>query len=215
MNLFRFLFLALFILPLSPGPIKPAETVAPEIFAGLVDAQVGLCPLTGAPSGWYTSDVTIHILAPIDALADGKPIPGGKLTITSEGHHEIKLQPNPLSQANLVTQIVDIDKTPPRVTWLTGPNVAIVAGSTLNAEISDATSGICSIEASLDFGQTWERQFAAAPGFPEAQVLHETNWSLRWDSARMAGEMQLIQLRAHDCAGNVSPGEILVVRVQK
>ena len=214
MKLFRFLLLALSLLPISVGPFDPGREAIPEIFAGPLEAQVGLSPLTNTPSGWYTSDVTVHILAPADALANGKPVQAGKLTISEEGRHEIELQPGPFGQANTVTQIVDIDKTAPRVTWLTEPNSAVSGYSALSAEISDATSGICSIENSLDHGRTWETQFLTLPGSRDAQVIHETTWSLHRNFADFEKGVFLVLLRAHDCAGNVSPGEILVVRVE-
>ena len=214
MKLFRTLLLLLSCLPLSIKPFNPSRDMPEEIFAGPLVAQVGLNPVTGTPSGWYTSDVTLNILTPADVLADGKPLPDGQLTISDEGRHEIELQPGPLGQAYIVTQIVDIDKTAPRVTWITEPNSAISGDEALSAEISDATSGICSIEDSLDNGSTWETQFVAVPGSPEMQVIHETNWSLHKDFAGFKKDTLLVLLRAHDCAGNVSPGEILVVRVE-
>jgi hypothetical protein len=214
MKLFRFLLLMLSILPVSIGPFDPDREALPEIIVGPLQAQVGLSPLTNTPSGWYTSDVTMQILAPADVLANGKPIKDGKLIISDEGRHEIELQPGPFGQADLVTQIVDIDKTAPRVTWLTEPNSAVFGYSALSAEISDATSGICSVENSLDHGHTWETQFLTLPGSRETQVIHETTLSLHRNFADFEKGVLLIQLRAHDCAGNVSPGEILVVRVE-
>ena len=214
MKLFRFLLLALSLLPISVGPFNPGREVIPEIFFGPIQAQVGLSPLTGTPSGWYTSDVTIHILAPADALANGKPVQDGKLTISDEGRHDITFQPGPLGQTNTVTQFVDIDKTAPRVTWQTEPNSAVSGYADLSAEISDETSGICTVEDSLDLGRTWETQFLTVPGSRDTQVIHETGWSLHRNFTDSEKGVFLILLRAHDCAGNVSPGEILVVRVE-
>jgi hypothetical protein len=199
----------------SSGRIDPVNQEIPEIMVGPVIAQVGLNPITHVPSGWYTSDVTIQVDSPKDALANGEPIKDGKLTITDEGRHEIELQPGPLGEANRVTQFVNIDKAVPQVTWLTEPNFAVSGYADLSAEITDAVSGICSIEDSLDNGQSWETQFISLSPSGENPVVLETTWSLHRDFSEFSEGVQLIQLRAHDCAGNVSPGEILVLRVEK
>lgn len=180
--------------------LTACQPVAPQLVAGPLQARAGLSPVTGLPSGWYISEVTLHILAPADALADGKPIRDGKLTISGEGRHLIELQPGPFGGANRVTQSVDIDRTAPRVAWLTEPDALAAAESGIRAEISDATSGICRIEHSFDSGRTWQGQIVPA--------LRETTWSLHRD---FSGR-QLALLRAYDCAGNVSQGEMRVFR---
>ena len=212
MKFIRFLLIVISMFSVSARPAP--DSVFPEITAGLTEAVVGLNPQPGAPSGWYTSDVTLHILAPADVLANGKPLPGGQLTISDEGQHEVELQPGPAGQANTVTQFVSIDKTPPRVTWLTAPQVHGSVSLILDAEITDATSGVCLIEASFDHGATWDGQSfpALAPGKPGD--LYETDWSMQLDLLDFPQGAQLVLLRAWDCAGNVSPGEILVVRVE-
>jgi hypothetical protein len=215
MKLFRSFILVLSLLSISNGPIDPVSKDTPEIITGPVLAQVGLSPITHAPSGWYTSDVTIEVVSPADALVNGEPLKDGKLTITKEGRHEIELQPGALGSANLVTQFVNIDKTAPHVSWLTEPNSAVSGYADLSAEITDATSGICSIEDSLDNGRTWETQFISLAPSGENPIVHETTWLLHRDFSEFPKGVQLIQLRAHDCAGNVSPGEILVFRVEK
>jgi hypothetical protein len=215
MKLFRFFILTLSLLSISSGPIDPIVQGAPEIVAGPVIAQVGLNPISHAPSGWYTSDVTILVESPADALANGKPLKDGKLTITDEGRHEIELQPGPFGEANRVAQFVNIDKTAPKVTWLIEPNSAVSGYADLSAEITDAVSGICSIEDSLDNGQSWETQFISLSPSGENPTVYETTWSLHRDFSEYPKGVHLIQLRAHDCAGNVSPGEILVFRVEK
>jgi len=214
MKLFRFLLFVLSFLPISVGPLNVPRDAVPEIFAGPLQAEAGVSPLTGTPSGWYISDVTIHILAPANALANGKPLQNGQLTISDEGRHAVELQPGPLGQANIVTQIVDIDKTAPRVAWITAPNSAVSGYAALSAEITDTISGICSIESSFDNGLTWETQFMSLPGSRDLPVIYETIWSAHLDFDDFEKGVQVVILRAHDCAGNVSPGEILVVRVE-
>ncbi len=100
-------------------------TAVPEIMAGPLVAEVGISPLTGEPSGWYTSDVIIQVLAPDDVLANGQPMPGGRLTISAEGQQQIELQPGQDGIDNVVTQFVNIDKTAPQVSWITPPNALI------------------------------------------------------------------------------------------
>ena len=214
MKFIRFLLIAISLLSISATPASPPQASVPEITAGLTEAVAGVSPLTGLPSGWYTSDVTLHIIAPADVLANGKPMPGGRLTISDEGQHQVELQPGPAGQANTVTQIVDIDKTAPRVTWITGQN-SVVSGSTvIRAEITDATSGICRLESSLDHGRSWELQYLAWPTASEMPGVDEISWSMERDFTDFPRGAQILLLRAHDCAGNVSPGEILVVRVE-
>ena len=79
MNFIRFVLIAISLFSVSARPAP--DSVFPEITAGLTEAVVGLNPQTGSPSGWYISDVTLHILAPADVLANGKPLPGGQLTL--------------------------------------------------------------------------------------------------------------------------------------
>ena len=210
MKLFRLALVSLMtFLTLSASPVK---ATVPEIYAGLTEAVVGINPLTGLPSGWYISEVTLHILAPADTLADGKLLQGGQLTISEEGQHQVEFQPGPFGQANTITQLIWIDKTPPLVTWLAEPNLAVSGYGTLSAEITDATSGLCSLETSLDHGRSWERQFGALSDLPP---VHDTTWSAQWDFQDFREGGQVVLLRAWDCAGNASPGEILVVQVKK
>ncbi len=214
MNFFRFLLLALALLRVAVGPFSPGRETVPEIIAAPLEAEVGLSPLTGTPSGWYTSDVTLQILAPANVLANGQPLRDGKLTIREEGRHAVEFQPGPSGRDNRVTQFVDIDKTAPRVTWLTKPNSAFAGYGELSAEINDATSGLCSLDYSLDYGRSWETQVLVLPGTRNFQPIQTTTWSLHRDFREFSKGLQLIQLRAHDCAGNSSPDEILFFRVE-
>lgn len=212
MNFIRLLLIAISLFSVSA---RPAPDVGlPEITAGLTKAVVGLNPQTDAPSGWYTSDVTLQILAPTDVLVNGKPLSGGQLTLSEEGQHQVELQPGPDGSANRVTQLVNIDKTPPRVLWLTAPQVRGSVSLILEAEITDAVSGICLIEASFDHGASWDGQSfpSSAPGKPGD--LSATDWSMQLNLLDFPLGAQLVLLRAWDCAGNVSPGEILVFRVE-
>jgi len=211
---FSFLFavLSLFFHSIEPFHMFPGSV--PEIMAGPTLAAVGISPLTGEPSGWYTSDVIIQVLAPDDVLANGQPMPGGRLTISAEGQQQVELQPGPDGIDNVVTQFVNIDKTAPQVTWITPTNALVTEQSSLRAEIADALSGICLIEASFDHGSTWESQTFPAPVMGEPGPIHKTVWSRQADFQHLSSRAQVVLLRAHDCAGNLSPAEILVVRIK-
>ena len=209
-----FLLTVLSILSLWAKPFKPGPELFNEIIAGPLDAEVGISPLTGAPSGWYTSDVTIHVLAPSNVLANGKSMPGGLLTISDEGQHQIELQPGPAGRDNMVTQFIDIDKTPPTVNWISPINTVVAATSSeLSAEISDRGSGICLVELSIDHGRTWIEGWNAA-GFALDETIKETTWTYHIGFPEFSEGAHIVILRAQDCAGLVSPGEILVVQVK-
>jgi hypothetical protein len=205
-----FLSLILALLSISATPVG----AAPEMTLGRLEARVGLDPQTATPSGWYTSDVTQHVLAPADALVNGRPVVNGQVTLTAEGQHQVEFQPGPFGATNRVTQFVNIDRTPPRVTWLTEPNTTISGYGTLSAEITDATSGLCRLEWSFNYGDDWESQRLAAPLAGAKSDIPATTWSLSRDFADFPSGPQVLLLRAWDCAGNVSPGELLVVQVK-
>ena len=211
---FSFLFavLSLFFHSIEPFHMFPGSV--PEIIAGPTLAAVGISPLTGEPSGWYTSDVILQVLAPDDVLANGQPMSGGKLTISTEGQQQVELQPGSEGIDNRVTQFVNIDKTAPQVSWITPPNTLITEQSSLKAEITDELSGICLIEASFDHGSTWESQAFTAPVMGEPGSVHKTVWSRQADFQHLSSQAQVVLLRAHDCAGNLSPADILVVRIK-
>lgn len=213
MKSISFLFMVLILMGFLSKLLLPERNTVPEILAGPLEASVGISPLTNKPSGWYTSDVTIHILAPSNALANGKRMLGGLFTISEEGRHQVELQPGPTGWDNTVTQFVDIDKTAPRVAWITKPEAVLAESEALVANISDPVSGICSVEASLDNGLSWESQVFPPAGIGEPGSVHETVWSMHLDSSRFSKSIQEVTLRAHDCAGNLSPSEILAVRV--
>lgn len=196
-------YLTFFLSPLTPG-------ASPEIFLGPLQAEAGVSPITGQPSGWYTTDVTIQVLAPEDVLANGRPLADGLLTITEEGRHQVELQPGPTGADNKVTQFVDIDKSAPQVTWLSKPNSVVSEKDTLSAKITDAVSGVCSIESSLDNGLNWEKQIIPL----NIETRNEVIVSIRRDFSKIQTGARVALLLARDCAGNSSPAEILVIRVR-
>jgi hypothetical protein len=214
MKFIHFWLIVTSMLSISTTPLRPVPDPLPEISFGLMDAAVGVNHQTGTPSGWYTSDVTLHILTPADVLANGKLLPDGQLTIADEGQHQVELQPGPAGRDNLVTQFVNIDKTPPAVTWLTEQNSTVSGDATLSAEVSDQISGICSIQASFNHGHSWESQNFPAPVMGEPGTIRHTTWSAQLEHREFSSKVQVVLLRAQDCAGNVSPGELLVFRVQ-
>jgi len=187
-------------------PTEPGE----ELYVGLGEGTAG-------ENGWVVSDFTIHVISPADALVNGQPLRDGRFTVSSDGRHSIELQPGPFGQRNTVTQFINIDKTAPVVEWITEQNGSVSGWTALSAEISDETSGLCSVESSFDHGLHWEMH-NLAPMTPDGVVIsHETTWSIHEDfrgSPQGGQGAQVVLLRARDCAGNVSPGEILVIRVE-
>ena len=195
----------------APAPAAagtPTQPPAEEIYLGLGEATPG-------ENGWIVSDYIIHIISPADTLVNGSPIQNGRFTITSDGRHAVKLQPGPFGQKNTVTQFINIDKTAPTVKWTTEQNLAVSGWADLSAEISDETSGLCSVDSSFDHGLHWDTHNLVALTPDGVTIQHETTWSLHrnFDGFLPLGA-QVVLLRAHDCAGNVSPGEVLVIRVQ-
>jgi len=189
--------------PAAGVPATPTE----EIYLGLGEGVAG-------ENGWVVSDYIAHVISPADTLVNGKPVQDGQYKITSDGRHRIEFQPGPSGQANTITQFVYIDKTAPTVTWTTEQNVFVSGWATLDAELSDETSGLCSVEASFDHGQSWDVS-NLAPMTPNGVTIHhETTWSISRSFKDFPKGAQVILLRARDCAGNVSPGEILVIRIE-
>ena len=194
----------------ATGPV-PAAGISPmpteEIYLGLGEATPG-------ENGWVVSDYTIHVISPADALVNGQSLKDGRFTITTDGRHSVELQPGPDGKDNTITQFIDIDKTPPTVKWITEQNVAMSGWDALSADLADETSGLCSVESSFDHGQHWDTS-DLAPMTPDGVVIpHETTWSIHENFRDFPPGVQVVLLRARDCAGNVSPGEILVFRVQ-
>ena len=111
----RIILLIISLLSISASN-SPEDGASETIQAGLLRARVG-------ENGWYTSDVVIPLLFPPGVTANGQPVPGGQLTVSAEGRHEIQLAPpGPHGADNAVTQFVNIDKSAPLVSWITAPN---------------------------------------------------------------------------------------------
>jgi hypothetical protein len=190
--------------PVVRIPTDPGE----ELYLGLGEGTPG-------KNGWVVSDFTIHVISPTDTLVNGKPLQDGRFTITSDGRHSVELQPGPSGQENTVTQFINIDKTAPTVEWTTQQNAVVSDLDTLIADLSDETSGLCGVESSFDHGQNWEVN-NLAPMTPNGVTIHhEMAWSIHEDFRGFPPGAQVVLLRARDCAGNASPGEILVFRVEQ
>ncbi|MCX6068660.1 MAG: hypothetical protein NT121_23420, partial [Chloroflexi bacterium] len=131
----RIILLIISLLSISASN-SPEDGASETIQAGLLRARVG-------ENGWYTSDVVIPLLFPPGVTANGQPVPGGQLTVSAEGRHEIQLAPpGPHGADNAVTQFVNIDKSAPLVSWITAPNTLFSGRATLSADVTDEVSGI-------------------------------------------------------------------------
>lgn len=190
--------------PASGLPAGPTE----EIYLGLGEGMPG-------ENGWVVSDYTIHVISPADALVNGQPLKDGRFTISADGRHSVELQPGPSGRENTVTQFINIDKTAPTVKWTTRQNTVFSGWDALTAELSDQTSGLCSVESSFDHGQNWEVNNLAPMTPNGVTIYHETTWSIHENFRGFPPGAQVVLLRARDCAGNTSPGEILVFRVEQ
>jgi hypothetical protein len=159
-------------------------------------------------SGWYTSNVTLHTAAFIEPNIMA---PVANILVEREGSNEVSI---PDGLGGTATQIVNIDKTPPSVNWNTPFNTEATASSSeLSADIKDQASGICLVELSIDNGQNWIEGWNSA-GFALNEPVKETTWTYHPGFPEFDKGAHSVILRAHDCAGNISPGEILVVRVK-
>jgi hypothetical protein len=183
---------------LSLSTSAPAQ---PPLIVSGMDAVVG-------NSGWYTSNVIIYTAAFIDPNIVA---PVGDILVEHEGTNEVLI---PDGLGGTTTQIVNIDKTPPSVNWNTPSNTAITAGSSvLSADIKDQISGVCLVELSIDNGQSWIEGWNST-AFALNEPVKETTWIYHPSFPEFDNGAHNVILRAHDCAGNISPGEILVVQVK-
>lgn len=149
---------------------------------------------------------------PPGITADGisQPLPPGAILTTDSNNHLQIIFPAPQGRYT-----AESDQTPPGVTWITPFNTEVATNfQNLEADIADAESGICIVEVSLDYGRSWTEAWNAN-SFPWREPLTQTSWSYSDDFSAFSDGAHVVLLRARDCVGNVSPGEILVVRVNK
>ena len=98
------------------------------------------------------------------------------------------------------------------MTWVSQINTEVTASySDLQAEISDAGSGVYRVELSVDHGSSWVEGWNAA-SFALDEMVRETTWTYHIGFPEFSEGSQVVILRAIDCAGNISAGEILVVK---
>jgi hypothetical protein len=148
---------------------------------------------------------------PVDAnLPAGETLPPDVILTTDANNHLHITFPRPQGRYS-----VESDTTPPTVTWITRFNTEVdTKFQNLEADIADAESGLCVVEISLNNGQNWTEAWNAN-SFPWREPLTQTTWSYSDDFSAFSDGAHVVLLRARDCVGNVSPGEILVVRVKK
>ena len=186
----------------SSVPVQGAEEQGVD--AGFTVATTGL-------NGWYTSNLTVYAVSPV--LANGKLLhPGESITVSDEGEQSIEFAiPD---GENTATQLARIDKTLPTVTWNSIHNAEVTATTSgLSAEIADAVSGVCLVQLSTDNGRSWIEGWNAA-GFALDEPVKQTTWTYHDGFPEFATGSHVVILRAQDCAGNFSAGEILTVRVK-
>ena len=149
---------------------------------------------------------------PPKVAADGisQPLPPGAILTTDSNNHLHITFPAPQGRFT-----AESDQTPPGVTWITPFNTEVATNfQNLEADIADAESGICIVEVSLDNGRSWTEAWNSN-SFPQDEPITQTSWSYSDDFSAFSAGAHVVLLRARDCVGNVSPGELLVVRVKK
>jgi hypothetical protein len=148
---------------------------------------------------------------PTDAnLPTGTTLPPDAILTTDANNHLHITFPRPQGRFT-----AESDTTPPTVTWLTPFNTEVnTKFQNLEADIADAESGLCAVEISLDNGQNWTEAWNAS-SFSWREPLTQTTWSFSDDFSAFSDGAHVVILRARDCVRNVSPGEILVVRVKR
>jgi len=192
---FRFTGAAFAMLCLS----SPATVQPPRIVSGM-DAVVG-------QAGWYTSDVILHTASFIDPDIT---ISVDDIRVDHEGFNEV---PIPDGMGGTAIQLINIDKTAPSVRWNSLPYSEVTAKTSgLSAEIADQGSGICLVELSTDHGRTWIEGWNAV-GFALKDVVKESTWSYHFGFPEFDNGPHTLLLRARDCAGNISQGESLIVKM--
>ena len=204
MKLVRIFLTFIALLSISASSPAPESVEDQGVNAGFTVATTGL-------NGWYTSNLTVYAVSPV--LANGKLLhPGESITISDEGEQSIEFtSPDGASRA---TQLSRIDKTLPTVTWNSVHNTEVTAtASGLSAEIADAGSGVCLVQLSTDNGRSWIEGWSAV-GFALTEPIKETTWTYHDGFPEFVSGSHVVILRAQDCAGNFSVGEILVVRVK-
>ena len=204
MKLVRMFLTIIALLSISASSPAPESIAEQGVDAGFTVATTGL-------NGWYTSNLTVYAVTQV--VANGKLLhPGESITVSDEGDQRIEFaSPDGESTA---TQLMRIDKTLPTVTWNSIHNTEVTATSSgLSAEIADAGSGVCLVQFSTDNGRSWIEGWSAA-GFNLAEPIKETTWTDHNGFPEFSSGSHVVILRAQDCAGNFSVGEILVVRVK-
>jgi hypothetical protein len=160
-------------------------------------ATMTLISISATPPGVAADDIS-------------QPLPPGAILTTDSNNHLHITFPAPPGRFT-----AEGDQTPPGVTWITPFNTEVTTKfQNLEADITDAESGICVVEISLDNGQSWTEAWNAN-SFPQDEPITQTFWSYSDDFSAFSAGAHVVQVRAQDCVGNVSPGEILIVRVKK
>lgn len=204
MKLVRILLTIIALFSISASSPAPESVEDQGVNAGFTVATTGL-------NGWYTSSLTVYAVSPV--LANGKLLhPGESITVSDEGEQSIEFA-SPGGEGT-ATQLARIDKTLPTVTWNSVHNAEVTATSSgLSAEIGDTGSGVCLVQLSTDNGRSWIEGWNAE-GFNLAESIKETTWTYHDGFPEFTSGSHVVILRAQDCAGNFSVGEILVVRMK-
>lgn|GEM_PF-3687142 len=167
-------------------------------------------------NGWYNSDVTVTLTASdpenlptqpasgvasttLNGAAYSSPVSISTQGLTTHTYYSIDQEGNVETEHSFDLQI---DSVPP-VSDLTSHNTGdmLTGQVTLSGTASDATSGLDTVEVSLDGGATW----LAATG--------TDTWTLVWDTTASPDGVYDVQVRAVDVAGNIETPSNITVQV--
>lgn len=172
----------------------PDDTTAPNVLPFLPDVPA---------SGWYTGDTLIKWNAQDPEPSSGTPTQPADTLATLEGEHEYVSDEScdPVGNCSTGSAMLKIDKTLPLVSdvlWTISPK-PVDGSSTLSVHVTDAVSGVASVEYYLD---------DADPGPGNANTM-----TLEGESAYTTFENNIspgvhkVTVRTIDVAGNWS-GEL-------
>jgi len=158
-------------------------------------------------NGWHISDRSNYA---ISQLRENSRLPRTGHGLPDSG----QIQPNnPYLRVDTTNRHIQpgIDITPPLVIWNSPLNTEVTDSiSGISAEITDRDSGVCLVQISSDNGRSWENGWDAQD-FILNEVVKETTWTYHPGFPEFTRGAHIVILRAQDCDGNTSPGEILVV----
>lgn len=187
--------------------VTAAETIGiqvdttPPTLSTTLEGELGL-------NNWYVSDVTVS--ATVSDATSGVSlteyrldtrawIPGTSVTVAADGAHTVQFRVTDRAGNQATGQrSFQIDQTPPLsgfTTPLDASTGALARGDfLLEGQSSDASSGLETVQVSIDDGQNWLDLAFSAAG----------DWRYTWQTRPLENGLYPVLARAQDRAGNVN-----------